>query len=234
MIGGRWRRISGVLAAVCWTLAGMTAVILMIAGDAGLLTREMRTFAPAETTGLPAAEYEGVGRMIADYLTDRRESFQYFYSGGPEGTEIQCFQPHEEAHMADVRELIRLDRTVMVVALGIGMMATAAGLLPRGKRELFWRGVRSGLRGLAILGAVLLIWALVNFDGFFVTFHRLAFRNDGWLLDPRTDLLIRLMPIGFFISLGWKGAAAVMTVPMMLTAAERLALRKRKETTDDL
>ena len=29
----------------------------------------------------------------------------------------------------------------------------------------------------------------------------MAFTNDGWLLNPRTDLLIRLMPVGFFITL---------------------------------
>ena len=34
----------------------------------------------------------------------------------------------------------------------------------------------------------------------FILFHKLVFTNDLWLLDPRTDLLIRLMPIEFFIS----------------------------------
>ena len=73
------------------------------------------------------------------------------------------------------------------------------------------------LRGmLAMAGAVLIlgIWALADFSGLFVTFHRVAFRNDGWLLNPKTDLLIRLMPTGFFTTLAvrvllWAVGAAI-------------------------
>ena len=39
-----------------------------------------------------------------------------------------------------------------------------------------------------------------SFDDLFFRFHEVAFTNDLWLLDPSTDLLIRLMPIEFFIS----------------------------------
>ena len=46
------------------------------------------------------------------------------------------------------------------------------------------------------------VWAAVDFEGLFVTFHRVAFPQGGWVLDPRTDLLIRLMPVSFFIRLG--------------------------------
>ena len=38
------------------------------------------------------------------------------------------------------------------------------------------------------------------FNSLFVLFHKVAFTNDLWLLNPQTDLLIRLMPIEFFIS----------------------------------
>ena len=63
------------------------------------------------------------------------------------------------------------------------------------------------------LGMVLLIWGLIDFDGLFTAFHRIAFTNDGWLLDPRTDLLIRLMPTELFVRLAvrillWVTAAA--------------------------
>ena len=60
---------------------------------------------------------------------------------------------------------------------------------------------------------MILLWAAIDFDSFFTAFHRLTFTNDGWLLDPRTDLLIRLMPADFFMALGarlvlWMLAAA--------------------------
>ena len=44
--------------------------------------------------------------------------------------------------------------------------------------------------------------ALSGVDSFFIGFHRLFFRNDLWLLNPQTDMLIALMPTTFFI---WYG-----------------------------
>ena len=71
---------------------------------------------------------------------------------------------------------------------------------------------------------------LSGFDGFFTSFHRIAFTNDGWLLDSRTDLLIRLMPTDFFMSLGaglllWVAAASVAAG----AAAWIIRKRARKE-----
>ena len=73
--------------------------------------------------------------------------------------------------------------------------------------------------------AGLILWAVIDFDGLFVTFHRLAFRNDYWLLNPRTDLLIRLMPQEMFIDLGMKGlllflaGEALMILGILIPAA---------------
>ena len=55
---------------------------------------------------------------------------------------------------------------------------------------------------IAILAAVtlIIIAACIDFNSLFILFHQIAFTNDLWLLDPRTDLLIRLMPIEFFVS----------------------------------
>ena len=70
------------------------------------------------------------------------------------------------------------------------------------------RGAKRALGVLSLIAAGLALWAAVNFDGLFVTFHRAAFRNELWLLNPRTDLLIRLMPQEMFVDLGLKGLAA--------------------------
>ena len=232
-MNGRYRTVSaaGAAAAVLWLLAGMTAVILWMAGNGGLMAREMLACAPPEATGLPEEEYEGVCRMTAAFLTDGgAERFQYEIPG-PDGTSIPCFNDREAAHMADCRGLIRLDRTVMWITLAGAVVLT--GLYgfyrkDRGSRRAFRRGIRRGLLGTGILAAGLIIWALVNFDGLFITFHRVAFSNDGWLLDPRTDLLIRLMPTEFFIRLGVKGLLLFLIVPALLVIAA--AWRMGKDT----
>ena len=51
---------------------------------------------------------------------------------------------------------------------------------------------------LLIVASSLTVWGVVNFDGLFVTFHKVAFANDLWLLNPNTDVLLALMPLPFF------------------------------------
>ena len=103
--------------------------------------------------------------------------------------------------MADCRNLIGLAGTLRWINGGLALLLAAAGVLLR-KRKAFSGGMFTGLGAAALVFSGIAAWALADFDGLFVTFHRVAFTNEGWLLDPRTDLLIRLMPLNFFITLG--------------------------------
>jgi len=220
-------RRAGALLAVLWCLTGILAVIRIAAGDGGYLAREMLRFAPPEKTGLPAAEYPAVGEMTAGYLTGRTEIFQY-YRAADGGERIPCFHDYEAAHMADCRGLIRLDSWALAAAGAAALAATGFALYRYRREEALYRGMLTGLRILfAGLGA-LLISALADFDGLFITFHRVAFTNDGWLLDPRTDLLIRLMPTEFFIALGIRGACRALAVPAALDVAARLMIGRTR------
>ena len=218
-------RVLGVVAAVAWVVFGITLVIRLMAGDGGLLAAEMLREAPPEYTGLPEGEYPGVGKMTADYLAGRTDTFRYVIADGA-GGQAECFRPNEAAHMADCRGLIRLDETVCAVCLAAAAALTAAGLIPSAGRKGFLRGILYGLRTAGVLAAGMLIWALADFDGLFITFHRAAFTNEGWLMDPRENLLIRLMPEGFFVRLGIRGLLRALVMPAALEAAARIGLRR--------
>ena len=219
---------AGAAAALCWILFAVTLTIRWIAGDGGLLAAEMLRFAPPETTGLPAGEYPGAGEMAAAYLTGKTETFQYAYTD-ENGSEILCFQAHEAAHMEDCRGLIQLDGAVCLCCGAAAAVLTLWGTRRRAGREAFLRGVLTGLRIFAAAAAGLLVWATADFDGLFVTFHKAAFRNEGWILNPRTDLLIRLMPEKFFIALGIRGLARALAGPAALEAAARIGLHRIKK-----
>ena len=53
---------------------------------------------------------------------------------------------------------------------------------------------------LGLAGLLALICAL-DFNRAFIAFHHLFFTNDLWLLDPRTDLLIRICPQSMFMGM---------------------------------
>ena len=211
--------VCGALAAICFLLAGLTGTIRFMAGSAALLEREMRAFAPAEVTGLPGSEYAGVAAMTAGFLTGETDTFQYLFTAA-DGAVYQCFQPHEAAHMADCRGLIALDQWIALgCALAAALLAVAGWRLHRRAEKpcrAFASGAFWGLWLFVLMALALGVWAVLDFDGFFRRFHELAFDNDGWLLDPRTDLLIRLMPAAFFIDLGLKGLLCWLPWPLAL------------------
>ena len=200
---------AGAAAAAAALLFGVTAVIRLLAGDAAGMEAAMLRYAPPARTGLPASAYGDVAAMTTGYLTDRVPEFQY--TRQEQGESVPAFHDYEAAHMADCRSLIRLDTAVcgacFLLAAGLILREAAGRRKGTADRKAFFRGARLALLGAAGAAAVLGAWALADFEGLFVTFHRAAFRNDLWLLDPRTDLLIRLMPEELFVHLGEKGLA---------------------------
>ena len=206
-------------AALAWMLllGILAAVIYGIAGNGALLGSEMLRLAPPERTGLPEAEYGGMGRMIAGYLTGGEETFQYTFTDSG-GTVRACFRSHEAEHMRDCRRLIALAGSLRWVFGGAALVLLGVGVLIPGLRKPMAKGAESGLAAFGVTAAALAVWGFLDFDGLFTAFHRIAFDNDGWLLDPSKDLLIRLMPVEFFIALAvrcllWTlGAATVIWI----------------------
>ena len=220
-------KICGMAAAICWIVFSMTLIIRLTAGDGGYLGYQMLKYAPPEVSLLPAGEYPGMGDMTAGYLTGRTERFQYEFTDAS-GKTVICFHDYEEAHMADCRDLIRLDRTVMLLSGGALLILIGAGILKRRRSWDFCRGFLWGLRAVIAVAVIAAAWAVTDFSGFFITFHEIAFTNDGWLLNPGTDMLIRLMPEEFFISLGIRGAEWALAALAAPAVAARIVLRKKK------
>lgn len=116
-----------------------------------------------------------------------------------DGKKQEFFNDREKAHMVDVRNLfvggLWLRRgAVVLFLLTVGLILATKG---------DWKQVlpRTFLIGTgAIFAATIGLGALVstNFNKYFTLFHEIFFDNDLWLLDPSTDLLIRLLPEGFF------------------------------------
>ncbi len=186
-------RLLSILAALLMSI-GLLAVAIYIPATADwVMLPLMEHYAPPEVTRLPAEEYAPVADMITRYLKGGNDAFQHVFT--VDGTEFAAFNQKEQQHMADVQDLFRLCRFVAWLGWGVVIFG---GLSAR--RRLAWRTFRRTL--LVILGIVTagIVLACIDFDSLFVLFHQVAFTNDLWLLDPRTDLLIRLMPIEFFIS----------------------------------
>lgn len=116
-----------------------------------------------------------------------------------DGVEREFFNDREKAHMADVQNLF-LGGLDLRLYTAVGFVGTIV-ILVFSKAD--WKRVVPkcfilGLAGFLILMAIFAMLCISDFTKYFTIFHEIFFDNDLWILDPGTDLLIRMLPEGFF------------------------------------
>lgn len=114
-----------------------------------------------------------------------------------DGVEREFFNDKEKRHMVDVQGLFLGGQTLRLGCV-IFVLLVGGFLLYRKKGRLFFGGIQWGIAG--VLGAIGLLSILMatNFNKYFTMFHLIFFDNDDWILNPATDLLINIVPEGFF------------------------------------
>ena len=160
-----------------------------------------------------------------DYLKGVREDLNILTV--VDGKERPFFNEKEIRHMVDVQGLflsaIRWRRVASVLLVLLGSL-----LLWKKQAAVFWRMLQWGI-GLVFGGmAGLALLISTNFTKYFTCFHLLFFDNDDWILNPKTDLLINIVPEGFFRDTAFLIAGLFLAVSAViwLTAG---VLRKKAE-----
>ena len=77
---------------------------------------------------------------------------------------------------------------------------------------------------LCILGVLI----ATDFNKYFIIFHEIFFDNDLWILDPRTCLLIRMLPEGFFFDMAIRISVIFIIFLVILFFINGAILRKQK------
>ena len=170
---------------------------------------------------VPASRYGDYAKAVTQYLDGKTAVAQV---QNPESGQMEiAFSDKENLHLSDVRGIVR----------GLKIIRWAGGALALcGLLLLYWKrgGEKTGFLSCAVRGfalsalfllftaTVLSVWGAANFDGLFVTFHKIAFSNDLWLLNPQTDLLMALMPLPFFIWYAGEILKALLPVLGMMLA----------------
>ena len=197
------KRMSIITGALCGLMVLLAAVgsllgaVRAVATDARLYGEQSRA-AVAQTLedasedavtayiGLNAAQQDGVAAELSQYM-----------AGGETG--LSFLNERERQHMADVRGIVTTIGSVsrMCLSLAAALAVAAAWTGARLRRRMLPRAIgvlaAVGLVVLVAAGAALVIGS-AGFEAAFVRLHELLFDNDLWLLDPQTDILIRMMP----------------------------------------
>lgn len=205
-------------AALCLGFAALHIILTLTAlhwvgTDADLYYREQLKANILPEADVCDAELRVLDGQLANYL-----------KGDETALDNAPFNEREMTHMADCFELFELLRKVRSRLIAWAVLLIVGGA--------YWLRDRRRIRLCACLSPLILllplglfaVYAAVNFDAAFTLFHRILFRNDLWLLDPATDLLIRICPESMFMHMGVRiavyslaGIAAVTLIAVILT-----------------
>ena len=240
--------IANVLWWMCFALYFISGSVLDIGTDASLYYREQMRAGVLETAGVSEEELLQLDERLALCLVGTEnwnDDWGWNGAGKPlrvtvDGVEQDAFNAREIQHMEDCARLFDLLRTVRwVVLVAFILVWVIQFALERKTGEkvntpaLMWLGSLILIVPLAIFG----VWSAIDFNSAFNFFHRILFTNDLWLLNPETDLLIRICPASMFASMGLRialrAAVILLGFPLLLSTIEWISNRVRKRKTND-
>ena len=153
----------------------------------------------AEKIGMSEEGLNEATDVLLDYLKDRRDDI--VVEEEVHGTVREVFNERETLHMVDVKNLYQGAVRVRNI-LAIASFAGLVWLFVKDRRHfpgLVKNGLKQGLLCLLVVVAFVSIWAIADFDAFWLNFHYLFFDNDLFLLDPNTSIMINMFPSVFFM-----------------------------------
>lgn len=170
--------------------------------------------------GLAPDAQSRVNIILADYLAGKRQDIDI--EENLLGDSRQVFNADEKAHMTDVYNLFVLERSVRSFSLAAGILLLGAAIFLSKKtlRQTALSAVSAFLVTLILLSAALIIlYQTCGFNRLFILFHELLFTNELWLMDPRTDAMIRMFPTQFFMQIALESGVSALIYGLAFTAA---------------
>ncbi len=163
-----------------------------------------KSFYKDEYKKLGVAEYIGISE---DDLNKTTDILLGYIKGKNDSLDIECkingmtrevFNDREKTHMIDVKNLYE----DAIVFRKISFVIFILSFIYIGKTKSLFIGYKFSLSLVGFIMAFILLFCLMDFEGFWLAFHHLFFPfNDLYILDPRYDVLVMMLPERFFFDL---------------------------------
>ncbi|HAA37883.1 MAG TPA: TIGR01906 family membrane protein [Firmicutes bacterium] len=215
------------LLAVLLPLVVLLTTIQLIVNNDGFFAQQYIINEVPAATQIELSELLRITDEIQAYLFGRRPDF--LIEGVVNGVQRQVFNAREIAHMKDVQLLfakgVRLRNLSAVIVILLLLWLWLKD------RAAFYRALWVSavvFFAAAVLGSLLLY---LDFNRYFVLFHEIFFDNDLWILDPQTSILIRMVPLNFFMQtvkqLGILTALQMLLLGILGYGGQALAGRRK-------
>lgn len=213
----------------CLVFAGLLAAVHIVGTDARLYHALQMKANILDYAGISQEDLVLLDEALADCLKGNISALNV--EAEVFGELQPAFNEKERIHMDDCRRLFALLRSVLAgtAVLSAGFLASGVYLLRDRKKIRLAAWIAPSL--IVVPLGLFAAWAVTDFNAAFNFFHEILFTNDLWLLDARTDLLIRICPASMFMSMGVRiglvGFAWAVFVPA-LAAAFTVRKKERK------
>lgn len=192
------RYFTGIIFALCLMAAlFITSAEAVVYWTPGYFEREYAKYGVTETVNMTMEDLLHVTDQMMAYLRGNRAGLQV--KATVDGVNRDFFNAREIAHMEDVKGLflgaLSLRRGCLLI---MALCLISLFLLKTDWKRIFPKSLCIGTG--VFFGVTALLAAVISsdFNKYFIMFHHIFFRNDLWILNPDTDLLINIVPEGFF------------------------------------
>ncbi len=203
----------------------VTAFDVAVYGDYGFFQKEYEKYEVLDDLNMEMDDVMEVTVHMMDYLRDRNDDMQI--STTVAGQTQNFFNDQDIFHMDEVKTLFLGMFRIRTVSVVILLLSLAVLFATKASTQTVFRCFQVSLGLFFGLIAALGIVIAVNFSQAFVIFHKIFFDNDLWLFDPRTDLMIRMLPEGLFMDFAIR---ILVCFAILLAAFEGILLLARHLT----
>lgn len=216
------------LGCLCFIGAALITSVDICSFDRGFYDREYAKLGVAEYIGISDDELQTVTTHLLDYIKDKHDDLTI--NATIKGEVREVFNEKEKLHMVDVKNLYLNVMTVRNVLL-IAVVLILAYSLYKGFFAMHIK--QSYGQAFAIAFGVVLalgLYAITDFENFWLSFHYIFFTNDLFFLDPTKDILIMMVPEQFFFDLVMRITATfvvmIAALPIGLWIKDKMKARK--------
>lgn len=179
---------------------------------------EYEKYNVAEKMNMEMENIMDVTHEMLYFLEDKREYLNV--TTIVDGQSRAFFSVDEQTHMQDVKDIFEVFLVSRIIAILYIFLSVILFTILIHKKINSVRQILVALTKhitivfgvILLLVSAIVIYCMIDFSAAFEAMHRLLFTNELWLMDPKTSLLINMLPEGFFADMAVRISLSVGTV----------------------
>ena len=137
-----------------------------------------------------------IATELMDYLRGASNFLETVININGESKELYSLTA--KIHMADVRNIFMINIRCHYFSLSIAILCLLFCIRHNIGIEQLFKAYKNTLLVLSIFIIIILVYASIDFNSFFMDFHKIIFTNDYYLFNPSIDYIILMLPENLF------------------------------------